>query len=45
MEKKNKYSTPECESLQLSLKCIIAASPDYTTTVANPFSGGTEVDW
>jgi len=45
MTQKEIYSTPECESIQLKLERVIAASPTYSTSPANPFSGDTEEDW
>jgi len=45
MKHKELYSAPECESVQVKLDCIIAASPVGNLVPENPFTGDTEVDW
>ena len=44
MNKKQFYSSPETEVVQVRLEGVIAASAEITG-VNNPFSGNTELDW
>ena len=45
MIKRQSYSSPEIEVINLQPQGVVCQSVDVTSTITNPFEGNTELDW